>query len=144
MVGQTALAVILKLFIGSAFHVMSRSILRTCSEASDAVTGDVSYKSMYCPSGESAFDKSIFVMTVASLAMIPALCLFFLYRRKEVERGSHGVKSVLIVGIPSSIDIVSTVLSTYGQTWIAASLAFVLKGGRVVFSAILSRFLLKR
>ena len=107
-----------------------------------AAAGD--YRNKHCPIGETVFDKGVFVMTVGWTAMSPALVYFYLFRRKTVHRSSFSGKAVGLVAIPSGLDMISTVMSVFGSPWISLSLAFIFKGARVVFSALLTVILLKR
>lgn len=144
---ETFWAVVTKLFLGSAFYFMSRMIMKTCSERLnefDYVEAASSSKNKYCPIGETVFGKGIFLMTVGWLAMSPALLYFLAFRKKKADPSSYGKRAMLLVFLPSSIDMVSTVLATFGIPWISLSLAFIFKGGRVVFSAILTVLMLRR
>jgi len=141
---ETIWAVILKLTVGSVFAVFCRIIMKTCSSPSYAISGESSIQSKYCASDETAFGKGVFLMTVGWLAMAPALGFFQCSQRHKSEPSSYGKRAMLLVIIPSVLDMISTVLSTFGSPWISLSLAFVFKGARVVFSAVLTVTLLKR
>ena len=144
---ETFWAVVSKLFLGSAFYFMSRLIMKTCSEPLndfDYVEASSSYKNKYCPIGETAFGKGIFLMTVGWLAMAPALIYFRVFRKAKADPSSYGKRAMLLVALPSAVDMISTVLATFGSPWISLSLAFIFKGGRVVFSAILTVVMLRR
>lgn len=141
---ETIWAVVLKLFAGSAFAILRRMILKTCSAPSyDNEEGDKSL-SKYCDPGETVFAKGIFLMTVGWLAMAAALIYFCLCRRQKADPSSFGRRAMVRAIIPSGLDMVATVLSVFGIQWIALSLAFVFKGASVVFSAVLTVFCLKR
>ena len=121
--------------------------MKFCSEPSygiDYIDAADKYTNKFCPIGETAFGKGVFVMTVGWTAMSPALLYFYIFRRRKVDRSSYGARSVALVAIPSSLDMVSTVMSVFGSPWISLSLAFIFKGARVVFSAILTVLVLRR
>ena len=144
---ETVWAVILKLFVGSAFYIVTRMIMKTCSTPSydfDYVQAASEYKNKYCPFGETAFGKAIFVMTLGGAAMALALVYFYMFRWSRVDKKSCSPRAVLLVAIPSALDMVSTAMATFGIPYISLSLAFIFKGARVVFSAILTVVLLKR
>ena len=122
-------------------------IMKTCSEpmgSFDYVEEASHYKNKGCPIGETAFGKGIFLMTIGWAAMTPALVYFALYRKRKACPDSYGLKAMLLVILPSATDMISTVLSTFGMPWISLSLAFIFKGGRVVFSALLTILILNR
>ena len=144
---ETVWAVIIKLFVGSAFYIITRMIMKTCTTPSyefDYIKAADNYKNKYCPVGETAFGKGIFVMTVGWAAMALALLYFYVFRKKSAPSSSYGRRAVMLVAVPSALDMVSTALSTFGSPWVSLSLAFIFKGGRVVFSAIFTVILLKR
>lgn len=121
--------------------------MKTCTTPSydfDYVNAASNYKNKYCPIGETAFGKAIFIMTVGAAAMALALAYFYVFKRKTAERKSCSRRAVLLVAIPSALDMVSTAMATFGSPWVSLSLAFIFKGARVVFSAILTVLLLKR
>lgn len=144
---ETVVAVIVKLFVGSAFYITTRMIMKTCSTPSygyDYVSAASDYKNKYCPVGETAFGKGIFVMTIGWMAMSLALVYFYVFQWPHASRSSCGRRAIMLVAVPSALDMISTALATFGAPWISLSLAFIFKGGRVVFSAILTVVLLKR
>jgi hypothetical protein len=121
--------------------------MKTCGEPSygfDYASASGEYQNKDCPIGETAFGKGVFIMTVGWAAMSPALLYFYFCQRQLAEPSSYGKKAITMVAIPSALDMVSTALSTYGTHWISLSLAFIFKGGRVVFAAMLTVVLLKR
>jgi hypothetical protein len=145
--GETVSAVITKLFVGSCFYLLSRAIMKTCSEplgSFDYVEAADHLKNKYCPVGETAFGKGVFLMTIGWLSMSPALLYFWVFRKPRAVQGSYGWKAAMLVALPSLTDMVSTVLSTFGLPLISLSLAFIFKGARVVFSALLTVFFLRR
>lgn len=139
---ETVLAVFLKLVVGSTFAVFCRVILKACSTPSYDISP--SDQGKYCSVGEVDFKKGVFLMTVGWLAMVPAILYFWICRRRKAEPSSYGSRAMLLAIIPSVFDMISTVLLTYGAIWVSMSLAFVFKGARVVFSAMLTVFFLKR
>ena len=144
---DTVWAVVCKLFIGSAFYVMSRMIMKTCSEpigSFDYIGAAGEVKNKWCPIGETSFGKGIFLMTIGWAAMTPALVYFFAYQKRKAPASSYGLRAMALVAIPSATDMISTVLSTFGIHLLSLSLAFIFKGGRVVFSALLSLCILRR
>jgi drug/metabolite transporter (DMT)-like permease len=144
---DTCLAIVTKLFIGSSFYLLSRMIMKACSHSMDESDGSLSgshTQGKGCDVGESSFGKGVFLMTIGWGSMIPALLFFFFYRMKHVPQESYGWRAVSLVAVPSTADMTSTVLSTYGLPWTSLSLAFIFKGGRVVFSAFLTVLLLRR
>jgi hypothetical protein len=144
---ETCWAVILKLTVGSSFYVLTRMIMKFCGPPSygfDYIDAADKYTNKYCPIGETAFGKGVFIMTVGWTAMTPALIYFYLFRKPKAQIKSYGGRSVALVAIPSALDMVSTVMSVFGAPWISLSLAFIFKGARVVFSALLTVIILKR
>ncbi len=121
--------------------------MKTCSEP----LGDFNYVEAAamqvnkgCPVGQTSFGKGIFLMTVGWASMIPALVFFYFCKKRKALSGSYGSRAMMLVFVPSLADMISTVLSTFGLPVISLSLAFIFKGGRVVFSAILTLVILKR
>lgn len=144
---ETFWAVVSKLVFGSAFYVIYRIIIKSCSNPTydfDELEASKNYMNKYCPVGETAFGKGIFVMTIGWLSMVPSLLYFLIFRKAKSEPKSYGTRAMGLIAVPSAIDMVATALSTYGNPWISLSLAFIFKGGRVVFSAILTVSLLRR
>ena len=144
---ETVSAVVTKLLVGSCFYLLSRAIMKTCSEplgSFDYIEAADHLKNKYCPVGETAFGKGVFLMTVGWLSMSPALLYFWFARKAKATQGSYGWHAAMLVALPSLTDMISTVLSTFGLPLISLSLAFIFKGARVVFSALLTVFFLRR
>ena len=144
---ETVWAVICKLVIGSVFYLLSRMIMKTCSEpmgSFDYIDAAGKPKNKNCPIGETSFGKGIFLMTIGWAAMMPALGYFFVFQKRKAPSSAYGARAMTLVLLPSATDMVSTALSTFGLPLLSLSLAFIFKGGRVVFSALLTLCILKR
>ena len=139
-------AVVIKLVLGSGNYFCQKMIASTCGYPSyydGTVLLDPKQKSK-CLNGQSAFEKTFFLSTIVFISMCFSLPLFWFWRRKYVSKGSYNKKMVLLMIIPSMFECVAFCLGTYAQILMALSLAMIMKGAKVVFSAIFTVTFLKR
>jgi drug/metabolite transporter (DMT)-like permease len=139
-------AVVIKLVLGSGNYFCQKMIASTCGYPSyydGTVYLDPKHKSK-CLNGQSAFEKTFFLSTIVFISMCFSLPLFWFWRRKYVSKESYNKKMVLLMIIPSMFECVAFCLGTYAQILMALSLAMIMKGAKVVFSAIFTVTFLKR
>ena len=78
------------------------------------------------------------------MSMCFLLLFFFFWRKKKVPASSYSKKMVILMIIPSVVECVTFCLGTYAQILMAFSWAIIMKGAKVVFSAIFTVTYLKR
>jgi len=139
-------AVLVKLVLGSGNYFCQKLIASTCGYAEyydGTVTLDPKHKSK-CRNGETAFDKTFFLSTIVFISMVFSIFLFLFWRKKHADPASYSKRMVILMIIPSLFECVAFCLGTYAQILMALSLAMIMKGAKVVFSAIFTVTFLKR
>ena len=139
-------AVLVKLVLGSGNYFCQKVIASTCGLAEyfdGTVTLDPKHKSK-CNNGETPFDKTFFLSTIVFISMVFSIFLFLFWRKKHVDPSSYSKRMVILMIIPSMFECVAFCLGTYAQILMALSLAMIMKGAKVVFSAIFTVTFLKR
>jgi drug/metabolite transporter (DMT)-like permease len=139
-------AVVVKLVLGSGNYFCQKMIASTCGYAIDydgTVHVDPKHKSK-CRNGETPFDKTFFLSTIVFISMCFSMVLFVFWRRRHTDPSSYTKRMVILMIIPSLFECVAFCLGTYAQILMALSLAMIMKGAKVVFSAIFTVTFLKR
>lgn len=139
--------VFLKLFVGSIYYYVSNMITKTCGYASyydplaptSAPTGKVR-----CQNGETQFKKTFFVSTVVFGSMCLAMLYFVFFRMKHADPKTYNRRMILLMFIPSILECVAFCLGIYAQSIMTLSLSMIMKGAKVIFSAIFTVTFLKR
>jgi drug/metabolite transporter (DMT)-like permease len=139
-------AVIIKLVLGSGNYFMQKMIAMTCgySEYYDDTILLEPKNRNHCSNGKTGFEKALFLSTIVFVSMIFAMPLFIFWRRKKVAPASYNRKMVILMIIPALFETVAFILGTYAQILMALSLAMIMKGAKVIFSAIFTVTFLKR
>ena len=140
------LGVFLKLSVGSAYYFISKMITQTCSFAIDfdPTAPIAANKKNHCKNGMTPFKKPFFLSTVVFGSMCLALVYFVIFRRKKVAPSTYNMRMIRLMFIPSTLECVAFCLGIYAQILMALSLAMIMKGVKVVFSAIFTVTFLKR
>jgi len=139
-------AVVVKLVLGSGNYFMQKMIARSCGYPvyfDGTVLVEPKGKN-HCHNGQTGFDKTFFLSTIVFMSMLFSIPLFYFWRRHKVDKSSYSKKMILLMIIPSLFECVAFCLGTYAQILMALSLAMIMKGAKVVFSAIFTVTFLKR
>ena len=131
-------AIVVKLVLGSGNYFCQKLIASTCGYPSyydGTVQLDPKHKSK-CINGQSGFDKTFFLSTIVFISMSFSILLFLFWRKNKVAASTYSRRMVLLMIIPSLFECVAFCLGTYAQILMALSLAMIMKGAKVVFSAI--------
>ena len=139
-------AVVVKLILGSGNYFMQKMIAMTCGYSSyydGTVLVEPKHKN-HCHNGMSGFDKTFFLSTIVFMSMCFSLLLFFFWRKPKCDPAGYSRKMVILMLIPAAFECVAFCLGTYAQILMALSLAMIMKGAKVVFSAIFTVTFLKR
>ena len=139
-------AVFVKLILGSGNYFMQKMIAMTCGYSSyydGTVLVEPKHKN-HCHNGQSGFDKTFFLSTIVFMSMCFSLLFFFFWRKKKVPASSYSKKMIILMIIPAVVECTAFCLGTYAQILMALSLAMIMKGAKVVFSAIFTVTFLKR
>ncbi len=99
---------------------------------------------LQCPPGQTKFKKSIFLSTVVFSSMVLVLIYFAAFRRKKADPATYSRKMMMLMFIPSILECVALVLQFYAQGIMSLSLSMIMKGAKVVFSAIFTVTFLHR
>jgi hypothetical protein len=135
------IGILIKLFLGSANYFTSKAMNSTCGEPLYTLA-DVDPE---CPPGESQFKKAFFVVFCNFFSLSLCLVIFALFRRKKLDPEPYRTKeNYLRMLIPGSIEAVAFCLSTSAQILMSLSLAMIMKGAKVIFSAVFTTVYLKR
>lgn len=138
--------VLLKLSVGSAYYMITKMITQTCTYDIDHDDRIVHLRlgKVKCPDGMTPFEKPFFVSTVVFASMCLSLIYFVVFRRAQVHPSTYNVKMIKMMFIPSILECVALCMGIYAQILMALSLAMIMKGAKVVFSALFTTTFLKR
>ena len=139
-------AVVVKLVLGSGNYFMQKMMAMTCGYPvyfDQTILVEPKGKN-HCHNGMTGFDKTFFLSTIVFISMCFSILLFWFWRRPKCDPASYSRKMTLLMIIPSVFECVAFCLGTYAQILMALSLAMIMKGAKVVFSAIFTVTFLKR
>ena len=132
------IGVFLKLSIGTAYYMINKMITQTCTYGleDNAQVVLLPKAKTNCPAGMTPFEKPFFVSTVVFASMSLAIVYFFFFRRGGGDSPTYSKHMVLLMFIPSILECVAFCIGQYAQILMALSLSMLMKGVKVVFSAI--------
>lgn len=164
------IAVITKLLLGTVYYQLGKMAQHTCGFAIDydltapinvtpATTPDPGLAPAAavstaapaggkhkgkCPPGQTVFKRPFFGPTVVFCSMVLVLFYFAAFRRKHVDPATYDRKMALLMFIPSVLECMALVLANYAAAITSLSLSMIMKGVKVVFSAIFTVTFLHR
>jgi hypothetical protein len=138
--------VVVKLTIGSVYYFISKMITSTCTYGMDynPVDPPKDSKKNPCKNGQTPFDKTFFLSFVVFASMSLAGLYFLIFRRGSIAASTYNMRMILHMFIPSTLECVAFCIGLYAQILMALSLAMIMKGAKVVFSALFTISFLKR
>lgn len=138
--------VFLKLSVGSAYYFITKMITQTCTYSIDydADVSDPTVPKNKCSNGMSPFEKPIWISFIVFASMSLALIHFAMFRRRSADPATYNMRMVRLMFVPSILECVAFCMGIYAQIMMALSLAMLMKGAKVVFSALFTVTFLKR
>lgn len=127
-----------KIAAGTAFYLILQIMNETCVDSPGAT------KSEECPADETRWKRSFFMSALLFFGMSCTLIPFFIFRHGKPGVTELNKQVFLNMLVPSLLEYVGQTLFMIGILSIPMSLSLTLKGGRVVFSALLLVVFLKR
>jgi hypothetical protein len=137
------IAVAIKLVFGSAYYFLKNVMAKTCGYSFYDIPEGFQPDSK-CPPGMSIFKKPAFVSFLVFACMSISLIIFAIWRRKKCDPSSYSWRAVLLLAGPSVLECIAFFMGIYAQIIMALSLAMIMKGAKVVFSALFTITLLRR
>jgi len=141
---KSFIGVFLKLFVGSIYYYVSKMISRTCGYALHFDPLSTASDKNHCKDGQTPFTKTFFVSTVVFSSMCLAMVYFVMFRKKHVDPSTYDRRMIMLMFIPSILECVAFCMGIYAQSVMSLSLSMIMKGAKVVFSAIFTVTFLKR
>jgi len=135
-------AVAVKLFLGSGNYLFQKVLSSTCGQPL-YTEYPIDPKSK-CEEGTVEFGKPFFLTSIVFLSMSCSLIYFVLFRKKHVDKSTYSRKALLNIAAPGFMECGAFALGVYAQILMDLSLAMIMKGAKVVFSALLSVLILRR
>jgi len=133
------IGILIKLFLGSANYFAAKAMNSTYGE------------SLYVPesgtkmdeNGQTPFKKAFFVTFCNFFSLSFCIVIFMLFRRKKLDPAPYTKRNFLLMMIPGTAEAVAFCLATTAQILMALSLSMIMKGAKVVFSALFTTVLFK-
>jgi hypothetical protein len=133
------IGILIKLFLGSATYFSAKVMNSTCgyplewdSEASK------------CPDGQTSFRKAFFITWCNFFSLSLTIWIFAFIRRPKLDPAPYTRRNILLQAIPGTIEVCAFCLATSAQIIMALSLAMIMKGAKVVFSALFTTIIFKK
>lgn len=143
---HACMGVILKLTVGSAYYMITKMITQTCTYVIDydKMVVELPDTKSKCPEGTTPFEKPFFLSTVVFGSMSLALLYFVVFRLKASDASTYSRRMIGLMFIPSILECTAFCVGIYAQILMSLSLAMLMKGAKVVFSALFTTTFLKR
>lgn len=134
------IGILIKLFLGSATYFSAKIMNSTCGKPLE--WDDQPAKS--CPEGETSFRKAFFITFCNFFSLSLCIWIFAFIRRPKLDKTPYTRRNMLLMAIPGSVEALAFCLATSAQIIMALSLAMIMKGAKVVFSALFTTILFKK
>lgn len=134
------IGIIVKLFLGSANYFAAKVINSTCGAPQEWDEG----KPKKCPPGETPFNKAFFVTLCNFISLSLTIWIFYFIRRPKLDKTPYSRRNIMMMAIPGTIEACAFCLATTAQILMALSLAMIMKGAKVVFSALFTVLLFRK
>ena len=131
------IACALKIAMGTAYYLSVEIMKETCVPKPGA-------KKDKCDADQTRWSNSFFMGSLLFFGMSFTLIPFFIYRNGKPGVTPLTRQTLLNMVVPSLLEFVGQVMFLMGIKYVPMSLSLTLKGGRVVFSALLLVIFLKR
>lgn len=134
------IGIVVKLFLGSANYFAAKVINSTCGTPEESDEGNPKK----CPAGQTPFNKAFFITLCNFISLSLTIWIFYFIRRPKLDKTPYTRRNVLLMAIPGTIEACAFCLATSAQILMALSLAMIMKGAKVVFSALFTVLLFRR
>ena len=133
------IGIIVKLFLGSANYFAAKVMNSTCGEPLEWDNAATK-----CPPGQTSFSKAFFITFCNFFSLSLCIFIFNFIRKPKLDKTPYTRRNFLLMAIPGSIEACAFCLATSAQIIMALSLAMIMKGAKVVFSALFTTILFKK
>jgi drug/metabolite transporter (DMT)-like permease len=120
----------MKIALGTAYYLSVELMKTTCVPKQGA-------KQDKCDAGETRWSNSFFMGSLLFFGMSFTLIPYFMYRHGKPGVTPLTKQTLLNMLVPSLLEFIGQIMFLMGIKYIPMSLSLTLKGGRVVFSALL-------
>ena len=135
------IGIIVKLFLGSLNYFAARAMNKTC----DYPRYDVTEPEKDCLVGQAPFQKAFFIVFCTFFSLSISMIIFLVFRKKKVDPEPYKNKrNYLLMMIPATAEAVAFCMSISAQAIMALSLAMIMKGGKVIFSALFTVLIFRK
>ena len=133
------IGIVIKLFLGSANYFAAKVMNSTCG--TPLVTDTSKTK---CDPPMTSFRKAFFITFCNFFSLSLCIWIFYFIRRPKIDKTPYTRRQYLLMAIPGSVEACAFCLATSAQIIMSLSLAMIMKGAKVVFSALFSTLLFRR
>ena len=134
------IGIFIKLFLGSANYFAAKAMNSTCG---DSMYTPDSADMKKCLNGQTPFKKAFFVTFCNFFSLSFCILIFLLFRRKKLDPAPYTRRNFLLMMIPGTAEAIAFCLATSAQILMALSLSMIMKGAKVVFSALFTTILFR-
>jgi len=137
------IGIVVKLILGSLNYFAGKAMNSTCDYPLWGVAAPDSDSK--CPPGQTPFHKPFFVTFCTFLSLSFCMVIFVFFRKKKCDPAPYKDKmNYLRMAIPATAESIAYCMSITAQAIMALSLSMIMKGGKVIFSAIFTVVLFKK
>lgn len=133
------IGILIKLFLGSANYFAAKVMNSTCGVPLVVDTTPSS-----CDPPMTSFRKAFFITFCNFFSLSLTIWIFFLFVRPKADKTPYTRRNFLLMAIPGAVEACAFCLATSAQIIMALSLAMIMKGAKVVFTALFSTILGKK
>ena len=135
------IGIIVKLLLGSFNYFAARAMNLTC----DYPIVGVSKGDPKCPEFQTPFKKAFFLVFCTFFSLSICMIIFVGFRKKKADPEPYKTKrNYILMMIPATAEAVAFCMSISAQAIMALSLAMIMKGGKVIFSALFTVILFRK
>jgi drug/metabolite transporter (DMT)-like permease len=127
------IGIFVKLFLGSANYFAAKVMNSTCGMPLVVDTHKTK-----CDPPMTSFRKAFFITFCNFFSLSLTIWIFYFFRRPKLDRTPYTRRNILLVAIPGAVEACAFCLATSAQIIMALSLAMIMKGAKVVFTALFS------
>jgi drug/metabolite transporter (DMT)-like permease len=133
------IGIVIKLLLGSANYFAGKVMSSTCGTPLVVDTSKTK-----CEYPMTNFKKAFFITFCNFFSLSICMWIFYFIRRPKIDMTPYTRKQILVMAIPGTVQAVSFCLATTAQIIMSLSLAMIMKGAKVVLSALFTTLLFRK
>lgn len=133
------IGIVIKLFLGSANYFAAKVMNSTCT-----LPLGTDESKTNCEAPMTNFRKAFFITFCNFFSLSLTIWIFYFIRRPKLDKTPYTRRNFMLMAIPGSVEACAFCLATTAQIIMSLSLAMIMKGAKVVFSAVFTTILFRK